>query len=233
MTNQAEHQNQPLFEYLLGGSVNHIWLDNFLAVYKRDDIDGMDVVLEWSARSDPPLYLRLYEAACLHQPSHDHFYTLARASLQLCLKSVLVVCQVLISTGQFKAGAEQLLYDALAAALDSMDAEAEREGVKLATLLLQQRNDVYVIRLFKGVIDNRPDRPSPLDFRRLCFLQQVSVESGWFVEEMAPFVDKLPRRSKYRDYKVEAGCCASLGEIVEEIPLYRGRHVCAHECYHD
>lgn len=219
-----------LFEYLSSGSVNHIWLDNLVAFHKRQDITGMQDFLH-SNRVDDTLFLKLYEAAIQYSLNHDKFYSLSVLNIQrqTVLKSILTVLEYLISTKQYSYD-NQLYMNALELAIDSMDVEVERAGVMLASLLLRE-NDTLVKSFFASIINKRPERPSILDFRRLCFIMQLSIESGHFTEDMAVFKDKLPKRNKYTQFAIKSEI--TLEDIIEEIPLYSGKHECIHECYHD
>lgn len=219
-----------LFAYLSSGDINHIWLDNFVALLKRQNFDRMQEFLDKNCNNNT-LYLHLYEGACLYQSSHERFYSVAKDHMkyQDTLRSILIIIGELVLKNEydFNTGLHII---AIKNAMDSMEAQVERAGVQLCSILLD-KNDKDVHLLIMTVIKERPERPSVTDFRRLCFILQVSLESGRFSQEVAPFACKLPKRSKYSDFKVES--YVTVDDIIDEIELYSGKHVCAHECYHD
>lgn len=219
-----------LFEYLESGHVHPIWLDNFISFYCRNDVVGMGDFV--GSLDDPVLFLQLYQAACRHTTIHGKFYLTAEKHLLKAAKPILLVLQFLVSSGQYDYS-NPLYMNALKIGSETFDAETEKAAVLLATAVLKNKDDNQIKEFMCSIVRNQAKHPNSTDYRRLCFVQQVSIETGLMMDEIECIGRLLPPRSKYACFKLLADN-VTLEDIIQEISHYDlTKHECVHECYND
>lgn len=221
-----------LIGYLERGNVDHIWLDNFVAVLKEHD-DGeiccfpLEDIL---CKVNDELFLAIYEGACRYVDFNGRFGMICEKYMTEAvpsgtLKSILVILNAKLSPKYTNTAMFYLILGT-----ESFDVLVEQAAVKLASSLIQTELEL-IDDLVASMVNNRPEHPSTVDYRRLCFVLQLSLETGLYTESIAPFVPMLAPRTKYFYYRLPVS--VSIEDLIDEIPLYDGKHECSHECYHD
>jgi hypothetical protein len=218
-----------LFEYLLADEPHPIWLENLVAFNKMNDIEGMVGFLS-SVHGNAKLFLQLYEGACRYSFDHSAFYRIASDNYRVALSPVLSVLEYLVSSDIHKHD-DTLVFHVLKYGSESLDAEVEKRAVMLA-VAMANKEFIGLYEFINNILNDRPKFPNAVDYRRLCFVYQLSIETGLFEEEIGQFKDLLAPRSKYLSIEY-ARDNITLKDIIDEIPLFAGRHNCIHECYQD